>query len=353
MSQSNESDKSESSISATRAWMAASVFSVIFIGIIWILSPNLQSFLTSLLPDQGAAWYYWKLPIRNTRSMLIIWALYLAHQFSIWGTIYWARNNLSGKPYSKTLTKYNIATLAINALFVFLHLAETQLLFDGLAQDVPIWTSQGSVIIMLVVVLIIENRRRGFILGRKIERPFTVGVTRYFQKNHMYIFAWALVYTFWFHPMAADPQLLSGFIYMFFLFTQMSLAWTQIHLDARWIIFLESYVSIHALIVAIYNTLQHGSPAMWPMFFAGFAFMFVFTYQYALKIQKRVRMLIIGAYILFVSWLYLPGPIGLGRELVYLTRLEVIWIPIILYLLALIFGGGIFLSKREFRENTP
>jgi hypothetical protein len=152
VSQSNETDKSKSSISAIQTWIAASIFSFIFIGIIWMLSPNLQSFITTLLPDKGAAWYYWKLPIRNTRSMLIIWALYLAHQFSTWGAIYWARKNLSGKPYSKTLTKYNIATLAINALFVILHLAETQILFDGLAQDVPIWTSQGSVIIMLVVV---------------------------------------------------------------------------------------------------------------------------------------------------------------------------------------------------------
>lgn len=165
----------------------------------------------------------------------------------------------------------------------------------------------------------------------------------------MYVFAWALVYTFWFHPMAADPQLLSGFIYMFFLFTQMSLAWTWIHFEARWIIFLESYVAIHAMIVAIYNTLQHGSSEMWPMFFAGFAFMFVFTYQYGLKLNKRISMLITGIYLLFVSWLYLPEPIGWGRELVYLTRLEVLWIPIILYLLALVFGGGTYLIKREYR----
>jgi len=349
MSPSNEANNSKSPISATQAWIVSSIFSIIFIAIIWILGPNLQSFLTTLLPDKGAAWYYWKLPARNPQSMLIVWALYLAHQFSIWGAIYWAQNNLSGKPPSKNLTKYNIITLAINTLFIVLHLAETQLLFDGLAQDVPIWTSQGSVIIMLVVVLIIENRRRGFILGRKIERPFTAGVTRFFRKNHMYVFAWALVYTFWFHPMAADLQLLSGFIYMFFLFTQMSLAWTWIHLEARWIIFLESYVAIHALIVAIYNTLQHGSPEMWPMFFAGFSFMFVFTYQYALKLDKRIKMLITGVYLLFVSWLYLPGPFGLDRELVYLTRLEVLWIPIILYLLALVFGGGTYLIKREYR----
>jgi hypothetical protein len=334
------------SLKSTQAWVLSTIFAIIFTIIIWVLSPNLNSFLATLLPDKGAAWYFWKLPTRNPSSMLIVWILYLAHQFSIWGAIYWARNNLSGKPPSKTLTLYNIATLAINALFVILHLVETHVLFDGLAQDVPIWTSQGSVIIMLVVVLIIENRRRGFFLGKKIQRPFTSEVILFFQKNHMYVFAWALIYTFWFHPMAADLQLLSGFIYMFFLFTQMSLAWTQIHLDARWVIFLESYVTIHAFIVAVYNTLQHGSPEMWPMFFAGFAFMFIFTYQYGLKIDKKIRMLLIGIYLLFVVWLYMPTPIGFGRELSYLTRLEVLWIPIILYLLALVFGGGIYLNKR-------
>jgi len=327
--------------------MASIIISLVFIVIMWILGPNLQSFLGILLPDKGAAWYYWKLPVRDAQSMLMVWILYLAHQFSIWGTIYWAQNNLSGRPPSRNLTRYNTAAFAINAIFTVLHLAETHLLFDGLAQDVPIWTSQGSVIIMLVAVLIIENRRRGFILGRRIGRPFTVGVTRFFRENHMYVFAWALVYTFWFHPMAVDPQLLSGFIYMFFLFTQMSLAWTWIHLEAKWIIFLESYVAIHALIVAIYNTLQHGSPQMWPMFFAGFAFMFVFTYQYGLKTSRTLRMTITGIYLLFVSWLYLPGPLGQGRELAYLTRLEVLWIPIILYLLALVFGGGVYLTKRE------
>jgi hypothetical protein len=341
----NTSNHQESSLSASQAWIASTIFSMIFIIIVWILGSNLKPFLRTLLPDKGATWYYWKLPVRNPQSMLIVWILYLVHQFSIWGAIYWAQRNLSGRPPSKTLTRYNIITLAINAVAIILHLIETHFLFDGLAQDVPIWTSQGSVIIMLVVVLIIENRRRGLILGRKIERPLTAEVTRFFRQNHMYVFAWALVYTFWFHPMAVDPQLISGFIYMFFLFTQMSLAWTWIHLEARWIIFLESYVAIHALIVAIYNTLQHGSPEMWPMFFAGFAFMFVFTQQYGLRLDRRIRMLIIGVYLLFVSWLYLPGPFGFGRELVYLTRFEVLWIPIILYILALVFGGGIYLLK--------
>ena len=338
-------------IKAADAWKLAIIVSIIFTGIIWLLGDNLQPFVDTLLPDQGASWYYWKLPTRQPTVMLVVWSLYIIHQLGVWISIYWAQRNLSGKLIAKKLTRYNVFMLAWNTAFMVLHLVETQLLFDGLAQDVPIWTSQGSVILMLVFVLIIENRRRGFILGKKLEKPFTTQVTGFFRRIHMYIVAWALVYTFWFHPMAVDPQLISGFLYMFFLFTQMSLAWTWIHLDKRWIVFLESYVALHALIVAVYNTIQHGSADMWPMFFAGFAFMFVFTYQFALKISRRINIGIIGAYIGFLVWLYAPSPIGYGRGLEYITRAEFLWIPIILYLLALVFAGAVYIAKKIIPSN--
>ena len=333
-------------IRAVDAWKIAVASSIAFVGLIWLLGPNLQHFIDILLPDQGASWYFWKLPLRNSTTMLIVWGLYLVHQIGAWGGIYWAQRNLSGNLTNSNLTRYNVFMLAWNFVFMALHLVETQLLFDGLAQDVPIWTSQGSVILMLVFILIIENRRRGFILGKRLDVPLTTRVMGFFRRIHMYIIAWALVYTFWFHPMAVDPQLLSGFVYMFFLFTQMSLAWTWIHLDTRWIIFLETYVAIHALIVAVYNTVQHGSSNMWPMFFGGFAFMFVFTYQYGLKLSRRVNLSIIGAYVIFLFWVYMPAPFGYGRGLEYLMRMEFLWIPIILYLLAILFGGAVYLGQR-------
>jgi len=337
-------------IRAIDAWKIAVIVTIIFAALIWALGFNLVRFIDVLLPDQGASWYYWKLPERDTVSMLIVWTLYLIHQLGAWGGIYWAQKNLRGKLTSRNLSRYNIFMLAWNGVFMVLHLVETHVLFDGLAQDVPIWTSQGSVILMLVFVLIIENRRRGFILGRKLDKPFTTEVMGFFRRIHMYVVAWALVYTFWFHPMAVDPQLVSGFIYMFFLFTQMSLAWTWIHLDTRWIVFLESYVAIHALIVAVYNTLQHGSADMWPMFFAGFAFMFIFTQQFGLKLTRRLNVSIIGAYAGFLVWLYLPSPYGFGRGMEYIMRAEFLWIPIILYLLALVFGGAVFIAQKILKK---
>ena len=340
-------------IEAENAWKASIAFSIIFTLIVWLLGSNLEPFVSSLLPDQGATWYYWKLPIRDSTVMLIVWFLYLAHQITVWGLIYWANRNLSGKPPSKTLTRYNILMLSVNAAFMVLHLVETQLFFDGLAQDVPIWTSQGSVILMLVFVLIIENRRRGLFLGGKVNVPLTSRVMGFFRRIHMFVVAWALVYTFWFHPMAVDPQLVSGFLYMFLLFTQMSMAWTQVHLKSSWIILLESYVGLHALIVAVYNTLQHGSTDMWPMFFTGFTFMLVVTYQYGLNITRKTNYLISFLYIFFLVWLYTPVPVGLGRGLEYLMRLEFLWIPIILYLLALTFGLITYLGLKISDRLSP
>ena len=329
-------------IKAGNAWRASILFSVLFTFLIWYLARNLKPFVDTLLPDRGATWYFWKLPVRDSTTMLFVWVFYLAHQIIVWGLIYWANRNLSGKPPSHTLTSYNVLMFAVNTVFMGVHLIQTQLFFDGLAQDVPIWTSQGSVILMLVFVLIIENRRRGLVLGRNIDVPLTSQVNGFFRRIHMVVVSWALVYTFWFHPMAGDPQLVSGFLYMFLLFTQMSMAWTEIHLKPSWIILLESYVGLHALIVAVYNTIQHGSADMWPMFFTGFTFMFVVTYQYGLNISRKANYLISFLYIFFLVWLYTPIPVGLGRGLEYLARLEFLWIPIILYLLALTFGLAVY-----------
>jgi hypothetical protein len=343
-------DKGSSTIRVSRGanytWAGAILFAIVFTGLIWLLGSNLQPFLDTLLPDRGASWYYWKLPARDFWTMVWVWVLYLGHQFSIWAVIYRAKNSIQFRtPRTNGLSSYNMAALGINLLFTILHLFQTQLWFDGLAQDVPIWTSQYSVIIMLVVVLIIENQRRGLFLGRKAGKPFTAWVNGFFRRNHMYLFAWALVYTFWFHPMAVDPQLLSGFFYMFLLFTQVSLAYTRVHLIKGWIVTLESYVALHALIVAIYNTIFFGSANMWPMFFSGFAFMFVFTQMYALKVDRKIFGLLTGAYIIFLGWLYLPAPYGYGRTISYLFRLEFLWIPIILYGLAALFAGITFIFK--------
>ena len=40
--------------------------------------------------------------------------------------------------------------------------------YDGIAQDLPSWTAQFAVALMLIVILGMENQRRGLFFGRKI-----------------------------------------------------------------------------------------------------------------------------------------------------------------------------------------
>ena len=339
--------------SAYYVWAGGFVFTVVFTYIIWAIGPLLDPVLATLLPDQGAAWYFWKLPTREFMTMFIVWGFYLAHQFSIWGAIYWAQKNLThlrAKP-TTGLTRYNWATIIINLAFILLHLVQTHIWFDGLAQDVPIWTSQGSVIVMLVIILIIENPRRGIFLGKKMGKPMTARVSGFFRRYHPYVIGWAIVYTFWFHPMAYDPQLISGFFYMFLLFTQISLAYTVVHVNKGWIVLLESFVGIHAFIVAT-TTASQAAIGIWVMFSTGFAFMFAFTYIFIFDVRREIKWGVIAAYIASLIWIYLPTQFGgYGRDLSYLMRLEFLWIPIILYLLAIVFSALVFVYLK-FRNST-
>ena len=325
------------------------IFAFLFTALIWFLGPDLDRFTSTLLHRNDISWYYWKLPVRDAMTMAIAWTMYLANQLLIWIVIFYAQRNINGFRSATVygLPKYNLYVLLIIVSFVLLHLVQTHLWFDGLAQDTPIMSSQGSVIVLLAIVLIMENPRRGLFLGRKAGKPFTAQVAGFFRRTHMYIFSWAMVYTFWFHPMDTDPQLLSGFFYMFLLFTQMAIAWTPAHLDKMWIILLESYVAIHAVIVALFNQDSFGGTVIWPMFFSGFAFMFVFTYMYALNVGKKVFAAVTVLYVASLAWLYIPAPMGFGRDAAYLMRLEFLWIPMILYALAALFAALTYMKYRK------
>ena len=110
-------------------------------------------------------------------------------------------------------------------------------------------SSQGSVIVMLVMILILMNPQRGLFFGKKVKMP--KGAVSWIFKTHGFYIAWALVYTFWFHPTEGTLGHLLGFFYMFLLFIQMSLANTSFHNDVKWATVLEVYVAFHGAVVAI------------------------------------------------------------------------------------------------------
>ena len=61
------------------------LFSFAFVALIWWAGPRLDAI--ELLPDQGASWYYWKLPDPTFWSRATAWGFYLAHQIAFWGQI--------------------------------------------------------------------------------------------------------------------------------------------------------------------------------------------------------------------------------------------------------------------------
>lgn len=319
-----------------RALWGGIAFSLLFTGVIWWVGRRLAA--VPHLPDTGASWYYWKLSQKTLWGGLTAWGFYALHQISLWGLIYFGQTRV--KRYTGGLHRLNVFALGINAFFILLHLVQTQVWYDGLARDVSIWSSQGSVILLLVMVLLMENPRRGLFFGKK--PPISKQIVRWARKYHGYVFAWAAVYTFWYHPMENSSGHLIGFFYMFLLLLQGSLFFTRAHLDRRWTTTLEVTVLVHGTLVAV----MQGN-GIWPMFAFGFGGIFVITQMYGLGLARWIRGAILALYCGLVILVYS------GRGWPALN--EIVRIPLIEYLLVFVLagliGGGLWMAGRSRRAS--
>jgi hypothetical protein len=296
-------------------------------GLIWILGQRLAG--VELGPDRGASWYYWQLPDPSVWTRLSAWAGYALHQLSAWALIYYAQRHV--RRYVNGLHPVNVIALAVNLIFILLHVVQSQLFYDGLAQDVSIYSSQGSVILLLVVVLLMESRRRGLVLGRGTSMPKRI--VDFVRRYHGYLFSWAAIYTFWYHPMVNTPGHLIGFFYMFLLLVQGSLFFTRAHLNRWWTVTLELMVAVHGALVAIMTSGPHG---MWPMFLFGFLAIFVLTQMHGLGLPQGIRTIIAVTYVAAVAAVYSWR--GWSR------MQEITWIPVIEYGLVAVLAGLIAAS---------
>ena len=318
-------DKETTTRSDINAVWIGIIFSLLFTSLIWWFGSYLDKI--QLAPDQGASWYFWKLPNPTFWTRATAWGFYLLHQLSIWGLIYYAQTHI--KKYSTKLRTINYLALGLNAIFILLHMLQTHLWYDGLAQDVSIWSSQLSVIIMLVWVLLMENNRRGMFFGKSL--PISKEIVRVARKYHGYFFAWATIYTFWYHPTVSTSAHLTGFFYMFLLLLQGSLFFTRIHVNRWWTFVLEVGVLIHGTLVAI----MQGNN-LWPMFAFGFGGVLVITQMHGLKLSKWMRWGLLGVYISSVLFIY--------SERGWAKINEIIRIPIIDYLAVLLLAGLLWLG---------
>jgi hypothetical protein len=276
------------SISSDRALIAALAGSLLFTAAIWLLDARLDRFALAVREPGMPRFYPWMLAVQSDWAQITAWGGYLVHQIAFWLLIWWAQSQ--GTKFTQNLKPVNYWAFAVTAGAIVLHLAQTQLFYDGLAQDVPEWTAMWSVVLLLLVVLLVENRRRGILLG-KTWGGFVLEAGDVARRYHGYYFAWATIYTFWYHPMVATSGHLLGFLYMFLLFVQGCLIYTRAHGNRWWTLTLEVLVMIHGVIVAIMNT-----DGMWHLFGFGLAGVFVVTQAWGLGLQRRANWWLVAAF---------------------------------------------------------
>lgn len=269
-------------------------------------------------PAMGGFFYEWQLANPTFWSRATAWVGFALHNLLIWGTIYWAQE-CSSRKYTSTLKPVNVIALGINGVFIVLHLLQTLFFYDGIAQDLPSWTAQFTVIMMLFVIMMLENRRRGMFFGKKLN--FRKEFYDWLKRYHGYAFSFAVIYTFWFHPMVATVGHVVGFAYVIFVMLQGSLMFTKTHVNRKWIFLNEIMVLPHAAFIAI----NQGGGIVY-MFLFGFMTIFIVTQMHGLGLKPWVKNVFYAGYILTILLTY-----TILREPFMVN--EVIRIPAIDYLM--------------------
>ncbi|MEZ5458340.1 MAG: hypothetical protein R3E65_03090 [Steroidobacteraceae bacterium] len=283
-------------VSGHAALLIAVLASLAVSALIWWGNASLADWRLAQREPGGPRIYPWQLADPGFWSRATAWIGYLLHQVAIWALIWRAQR--AGLGYTTTLKRVNVAMFAATAGFVLLHFVQTQLCYDGLAQDVPEWTAMWSVILLLLVVVLLENRRRGVAFGWRVG-GFMAEAGDVARRYHGYYFAWATIYTFWYHPMVFTSGHALGFLYMFLLFTQGALLYTRAHLNRWWTATLEVLVIVHGVVVALMN-----ADGLWTMFGFGLAGIFFITQGWGLGLSRRWSWLLFASYAAAVAGYY-------------------------------------------------
>jgi len=285
-----------------RMWWGL-LFIAFVMGLIFAFAPYSSPTGAEFIPDKGNWWYYWQLKDPTVMTRLSAWIPYTLHIVSIWFLIYYAKH---AKPkYVYGLHTFNLWALGVNAFFILLHLAQTKLFYDGLAQDVHELTSMGSVVLMLFLILLMENGRRGLFFGYKLN--FMTGIGDAAKRYHGYYISWAIIYTFWYHPFEMTSGHLAGFAYMFLLLLQSSLFFTRFHVNRVWTMMLEALFVVHGALVAAF-ILTPGQHEFWSQFlFGGFA-IFLITQLHGLDLSRRAKLLVASPIVAIMVGFYAYRP---------------------------------------------
>ncbi len=286
------------------------------IGLIVLMGPYSDGVIFAV--DRGDWWYLWQLQDATVWTRLSAWVPYSIHQIAIWFLITEARRE---RPrYIFGLHSFNVWALGINAFFIVLHIFQTKLFYDGLAQDVHEATSFGSVVLMLFLVMVMENRRRGLFFGKSVKFMNNVGDT--VRRYHGYYFSWAIVYVFWYHPVEMTQGHLAGFAYMMLLMLQSSLFFTRFHTNRWWTVCLETLFVIHGAMVAWF-VMNTGEVGPWSQFIFGGLAVFLITQMHGLGLSRKAKLAIAASLLALMTGFYLNFP----EALITLSR-----VPAMMYI---------------------
>jgi hypothetical protein len=299
------------------------IFSILVCLAIITMGGLLLRFEVAVQPANDPLFYEWQLKEANFWAQLTAWLGFAFHQLAVGGTIWYAQKHYT--KYTTSLRPANWIALGVNGLFVVLHYFQTMFFYDALAQDIPSWTAQFAVALMLIVILGMETPRRGLFFGKKV--PFKKSFIDFLKRNHGYFFSFAVIYTFWFHPMVPTWGHLVGFVHVILIMLQGSLMFTRVHLNRKWTFLLELLVLPHAFQVA----LAQGNN-MWGMFLFGFATVFIVSQMHGLGLKPWV---IRGFYALYVGLVLASYTLMLPLARIH----QVTWIAIIDYLFLFILYG--------------
>jgi hypothetical protein len=307
-----------------RAWWGLAACGLIM-GVIMLLAPYSQF---EILPRQHAFDYPWKLSDPTAWTRATVWSLYALHQIGIWYLIYKAQS--MKLRYVQGLHRVNVQALTLNGVFVALHIAQTKFTYDALAQDVHEATAFASVALMLFVILLMENDRRGLFFGKRV--PFPKGVGESARKYHGYYFSWAITYTFWYHPLEVTPGHLMGFFYMLMLFLQGSLFMTRYHVNRWWTLTLEFFMVVHGTTVAWFAL--EGLEPRWAQFLFGGMAVFLISQMHGVPFRRWHKIGMAAVTLAGAAWYYgvnqheiatIPNTI-LSRYVAVLICVGVIWL---------------------------
>jgi hypothetical protein len=137
-----------------------------------------------------------------------------------------------------------------------------------------------------------------------------------------------------------------GFFYTFLLLLQGSLFFTRTHLNRFWMVTQEILVAVHGTLVAV----MQGN-GIWPMFFFGFAGLFIITQMHGLRLSLRTRWLLLAGYIAGVVVVYSGRGWGALNEIIRIPVIEYLAVVV----LALLIGGGLWIYRQvsRLRQGKP